>query len=93
MSRLLGDLFVAAGLLWWVFAVVIAVGVGVLWPLMAWSAVRSLKGIRRELEQLNASVERMPRRAAMPGHDDSPLGDEPIYIPGTHTRTGPLHIR
>jgi hypothetical protein len=47
-------------------------------PLMAWSATRSVKGIRLELERLNASLE----AARIAG------GQVDVF-----TRTGPLNIR
>lgn len=57
-----GTLGLGVGLLW-----IVALVLLMFWPLMAWSAMRSLKGIRRELERMNdhmdkrAFVEAPPR--------------------------------
>lgn len=48
------------------------------WPLMMWSMVRSLKGIRRELTRMNDNLE---RNAIVEG-------DVRPYV-----KTGPLNIR
>jgi hypothetical protein len=42
----------------YVGAVVVAVTLGVFYPVMAWAAVRQLKGIRVQLEHLNAARDR-----------------------------------
>lgn len=55
-----------------------ALGLAVFWPLMAFRAVRNLRGIQRELERLNGHMEHFNVEAA-PGN--------------TFTRTGPLSIR
>lgn len=79
--------------LWWMIAVLIGLTIGFAYPLMAWSVTRNIKGIRGELQRLNSNIERL----ALTRHPDTPQDgardDLPLYIPGTHTSTGPLNIR
>lgn len=93
MDNVLLSLLGSGLALWWMLAFLIALTIGLAYPLMAWSAMRNIKGIRGELERLNSNIERL----ALTRHPDTPQDgardDLPLYIPGTHTRTGPLDIR
>ena len=51
------DGFVALFAFWWLAVIVVALTLGVFWPLMAFSAMRNVKKIRLELERLNEILE------------------------------------
>jgi len=88
-TALFGNAFV----LFWLVGIVLAVFVGALFPLMAWSVTRNVKGIRLELERLNRNLEgsTLLGAALMPGPvREFSAGD---VAAGFHTRTGPLGIR
>jgi len=93
MERAVISLLAGGFAIWYLFAVLIAVGLGVAWPLMAWSTTRNIKGIRAELARLNTNLERLPAPRASGNGSAHVEIDPPTYIPGTHTRTGPLDIR
>lgn len=78
MSAVVASVLGSAFILWYVFAVVLLVAIGALYPLLALSITRNIKGIRQELERLNTNLEREPTLEQRSN----------IY-----TRTGSLNIR
>jgi len=78
MSDLVTALASSIGMLLFVGIWLVALGLGIFWPVMAFLAVRHLRGVRRELERLNEHMARIGVEADAGS----------IY-----TRTGPLNIR
>jgi hypothetical protein len=87
------ELIAALGFLWWLVILVVAFVFAGLMPFLAWSAVRSLTGIRRELAVLNDTLARLDRTVADAGV--ARTAAEEIATPGQRfrVRTGPLDIR
>ena len=52
VSDVLGGLIAT----WWLFMLLVGITIGVAWPLMVFSIMRNIKGIRGELRQLNETL-------------------------------------
>jgi hypothetical protein len=93
VADLLLSVLLGAGFLGWAFGIVVTLLMIFLYPLLAIALVRHVKGVRTEIARLNSNLERLPAPRPTANGNGDPAADAATYVPGTHTRTGPLHIR